>query len=140
MNFMPITFVLASLLIQKKDDPNGEKIVTTREIVKWSNVMEQKTSLAVLNGFCESDVAELLGASRLRACLKPIMGCNDAWKLDEHALFMLTRHTGAKTYPQRVMDFLDPPLNVPMDLIIQAGLLAGLESEDSSETEYLQGH
>ncbi len=40
MNFMPITFVLASLLIQKKDDPNGEKIVTTREIVKWSNEWE----------------------------------------------------------------------------------------------------
>lgn len=99
MNFMPITFVLASLLIQKKDDPNGEKIVTRREIVKWSRIMEQKTGLAVLNGFRESDVAKLLNASRLRVCLKPVIGYNDAWKLDEHALFMLTRHTSAKTYP-----------------------------------------
>jgi len=106
--------------------------ITPYEVRKWGGLMEQKTGLAVLNGFSPDEILEFLNYSPLFRPDYSEKDCegNSSFVLNTDALCRMS------AYPDIAYCLFvawDPVLNYPMEFIEASGLLPVLENTEGGD-------
>ena len=129
MTCVEIDFIVISLLHWKMQQQLvGEDIlINPDEIWDWRRPIECATGLAISNAFQWDDIEKFLRYGKERDLFQPLKDEKNNFKFDKNKLSRMSAWPNASAC---LMDFFDPRLNYPMEVIEASGLIPVLESKD----------